>query len=248
MEVIEMNAMKNFIKCILISAIMATAHSVTTSADSCRTTAEENCAIIDENQYHEYLQSLSKEQLQNMQQKEMMINNIMNNIESQSNNSRSVTKLSIPGNFRMYQQEADTYCIPACIKSVLMYTSNTSPAQSDIDSSINMHFTLIPSYVNHRQNQCSYLFSENPSQAFLTTSIYTDITIENAPTFLRISNTSTSNWYYYTSGHCVLSNAIYSDYSQIQIADPYGDKISGCPYFYLKSASTVANYTTDIVY
>lgn len=88
----------------------------------------------------------------------------------------------------------------------------------------------------------------SPTKTQITSTIKTDITIEEIPTFLRISGTSTANWYYATNGHCVLSNALYSDYSSVQIADPLGDRVSGCPYYYLKAASTLSNYVTHLIY
>lgn len=55
-------------------------------------------------------------------------------------------------------------------------------------------------------------------------------------------------WYYVTNGHSVVVNAIYDDYSYIQIADPLGDRVAGCPYFYLKTATAANNVCTRIVY
>ena len=155
-------------------------------------------------------------------------------------------KISIPGTFTMYQQETDNYCCDACIKSVLMYTANTSPSQATIHKTINLDFSKIVAYVNARENECHYLFVTSPSLSSLKDKIYYDINTEKCPSFLRIYNMSGANWYYATAGHCILSNAIYSDKSIIQIADPLGGRVSGCPYFYLKNASIVGNITTHI--
>ena len=203
-----------------------------------------NNATVDQNEYQDYLDTLTDEQLQILQSKEQMMKN---GIEP-SIGARAVTKISIPGTFTMYQQETDTYCIPACIKSLLMYVNGQSPSQTAINSDVKMSFTTIPGYVNEFQDKCQYILSTNPSQTNLTTCVYMDIVYDEVPAFLRLSGTTSSTWYYSTSGHCVLANAIYSDKSQIQIADPLGGRVSGCPYFYLKSASTVARYTTHVCY
>lgn len=161
--------------------------------------------------------------------------------------SLNATKLSIPGTFTIYQQQTDTYCCPACIESTLMYINGSSPSQSSINSSINMDFTRITNYVNNRQSRSPYIYLSSPTQSQLTACIKTSINVA-IPTFLRIAETSTPIWYYDTDGHCVLSNAIYDDNSKIQIADPLGERGSGCPYFYEKNASTVHDYTTDLIY
>ena len=147
----------------------------------------------------------------------------------------------------MSEKETDTFCGPACVKSTLMYINGSSPSQSSINFSINRDFTKIPNYVNNRQSRSPYIYLSEPTQSQLTACIKTSINSE-IPTFLRIADTSTPTWYYNTDGHCVLSNAIYSDNSKIQIADPLGDRVSGCPYFYEKNASTVYDYTTDLIY
>lgn len=155
-------------------------------------------------------------------------------------------KISIPGTFTMYQQETDIYCVPACIKSVLMYTAKKSPSQATIHNYTQLNFTRIPAYVNARENKCRYVLVTSPSLTDLKNKIYYDINTEKCPSFLRIYNRTGANWYYATTGHCILSNAIYSDKSKIQIADPLGKRVSGCPYFYLKSASVVGSYTTHL--
>ena len=165
---------------------------------------------------------------------------------AKANAGKAAYKISIPGTFGMYQQEKDDYCCDACIKSVLMYTAKTSPSQATIHKTINLDFSKIPAYVNARESQCYYVFVTSPSLTSLKDKIYYDINTEKTPSFLRIYNLTGANWYYATAGHCVLSNAIYSDKSIIQIADPLGGRVSGCPYYYLKNATVVGNYTTHI--
>ena len=236
---------------ILVSASLASSSVITAYADENHgnTTASENYAGIDEREYQEYLDSLSDEQKQLVREKEERVKEIEQQIvENQFITPRSTTIYSIPGSFTMYQQEADTYCIPACIKSVLMYINGSSPSQSDIDDYTDMKFPAIPRYMNARQKQCNYLWKTNPTEAALKAAIFTSIYNDKVPAFIGISGTTDKNWYYKTSGHCILAYQIYSDYSYIKIADPLGDKVAGCPYFYLKNTSTVARYTYDVCY
>lgn len=228
-------------------AMMMVANPVGASAEEFDTDFRSDHAIVDMTEYQDYLDTLSDEEMEAALEKETLMNSlsIQTGAEIQS---MTATKLSIPGTFTMYQQETDTYCIPACVKSLLMYVNGSSPTQSSINSSINQSFTSIPNYVNSRQSNCQYLLVTSPTQSNLKTCVYMDITNDEVPTFLRLSGTSSSSWYYTTSGHCVLSNAIYSDKSVIQIADPLGDRVSGCPYFYEKNTSTVASYTTHVCY
>lgn len=201
-------------------------------------------AIVDMSGYQEYLDTLTDEQRQLVFEKEQMVDNFVNEQSGGISTLSSGTLVGVPGTFTMYQQETDTYCAPACIKSVLMYTTGSSPTQASIDRVINREFTNIPSYVNSRQKQCNYVLEDDFTQSDLTRRINIDITSYKVPAFLRIYNHYGTNWYYGTDGHCILSNGIYDDLSTILIADPLGDKVTGCPYFYEKPASVVATYTT----
>lgn len=246
-----MKTLKKILAFILVGASLASSAVITAYADENHsdTTASENHAGIDEREYQEYLDSLSDEQLQLVREKEERVKEIEQQIvEKQFITLKSTTIYSIPGTFTMYQQETDTYCGPACVKSVLMYINGSSPSQSDINDYIGGKFTTIPRYMNSKQKQCNYLLKTNPTQSSLTAAIFSSIYVDKVPTFLRISGTTRSNWYYATSGHCILAYEIYSDYSKIKIADPLGDRVEGCPYFYLKPASTVAKYTTHVCY
>lgn len=232
------------LSCVIASLLLSAGLGGTNTFADENSEFGQDYAIVNESEYQEYLSTLSDEQLQEISLKESMMQEIM----AQGNTfSTYATKISLPGTFTMYQQETDTYCGPACVKSALMYINDSSPSQTSINRSIKQDFSAIPKYINKRQSRSPYILLTSPTQTNITSTITVDIRHE-IPTFLRLSGTSTPSWYYSTNGHCVLSNAVYSDYSKIQIADPLGDRVSGCPYFYEKNASTVSSYTTHLIY
>ncbi|MBD5156125.1 MAG: hypothetical protein HDT13_00560 [Butyrivibrio sp.] len=202
-------------------------------------------AIVDLDEYQSYLDTLSDAQLQLIAEKEQLASEIEAEQSVTTYADARGTLIGVPGTFTMYQQETDTYCGNACMKSVLMYTTGSSPTQAEIDTELKNKFSNIPSYANARQSKCFYVHFANPTQSELTSKIKSDITNYKVPAFLRIV-TRKPVWYYDTNGHCVLSNGIYDDVSKILIADPAGDLAPDCPYFYEKPASTVADYTTAI--
>lgn len=157
--------------------------------------------------------------------------------------STTPEEIKVPGVFTIYQQLTNTYCVPACIQSVLIYINESSPSQESIDKEIQMKFSKIPEYMNARQNQCDYVSGGKPSETQLESFIRMDIINSSVPTFLRLSGTTTGDlvsdderWYYETNGHCVLATSIFEDNSAIWIADPLGGVVSGCPAFYQKKA------------
>lgn len=155
-------------------------------------------------------------------------------------------KLITLPNFRVIQQEKGNYCIPACIQSALLYSGNKAEKQKAIDKVIKEDFSKIPNYMNARQGKCRYIRLVSPSLKQLKDKVYHDVTIPKMPTFLLIVNPFGDDWYYSTPGHCVLAIGIESDYSQIRIADPLGNKVKGCPYTYLKSSKLVGRLTTQL--
>lgn len=197
-----------------------------------------------EEEYQAYLESLSQEELSKIAEKEDMVRFY----SATRVQTRSGTKISIPGTFNMYQQEEADYCIPATIKSILVYLTGSSPSQSQIHSSINRDPTKIAGYLNDRQSDVYYVYKASPSQTSMCDNLYTTIKHAQAPASMGISGTTTSNWYYATAGHSLVVNAIYDDYSYIQFGDPLGERTPGCPYFYLKSASLAHDVCTRIVY
>lgn len=202
-------------------------------------------AIVDPDKYQEYLDSLTDEQLQLMEEKERMAAEIESALANRPYAVASNTYHDIPGSFTMYQQETEWLCVPACIKSVLMYVNGNSPTQAAIDWVIRENFSNIPSYINEQQNRCFYLYLKNPTSDELTSHIYSDVSRYKVPTFLRIV-TRKPEWHYDTNGHCVLSNGISDDFLHIRIADPNGGLEPDLPYFYIGETSTVKNFTTTM--
>ena len=70
-----------------------------------------------------------------------------------SGKAATLKKLSIT----MYQQETDYYCVPACVKSTLMFIAKKSPSQATIHNYTQLDFTKIPAYVNARQTKNKYV-------------------------------------------------------------------------------------------
>lgn len=194
-------------------------------------------------QYAAYMQGLSEYDLQQIAAKEAIAAQRINPVIT-----RAGTKITVPGTFTMYQQETDTYCIPATIKSILMYINGTSPSQKDIAGTTGTDPTKIPGYLNDRQNQCYYVYVDGPSKDDMCAKLYSTISYSKVPCSMGISGTSTSNWYYTTTGHSLVVNGIYDDYSYIQFGDPLGDRVAGCPYFYTKTADVASSVCTRIVY
>lgn len=108
--------------------------------------------------------------------------------------------------------------------------------------------TKIPEYMNSQQSKCLYIINTNTTQTSICTAIYNTITNDEVPTFMSIENTTGSNWYYSTSGHCLINNGIYSDYSKILFSDPLGGTQAGYPTFFEKDASVVAPMCKQVVY
>ena len=161
--------------------------------------------------------------------------------------SRAGRKISIPGTFTMYQQETEDYCIPATIKSMLMYINGDSPTQSDIAEVTGMDAKKIAGYLNDKQH-FYYVYVPAPDQDDMCDKLYSTIAGSGMPASMGIAFTTLDNWFYYTLGHSLVVNAIYDDYSKIQFGDPHGDYIEGCPYFYEKEVSIVSDVCTRIVY
>lgn len=236
----KLTAIKRIAACVSAAALLTTFSAATASASA----VKGDYARVSASDVQNYMNTRSSKELKLIREKEKQ----SSKASASAVTKGAATKISIPGVFWMYQQETDTYCVPACIQSAVRYLSGTILSQADINSYINMDFSKIPAYVNGKENQCYYILVNAPNQTSLCNKIYYDIVTEQAPAFLRIANTSSATWYYLTYGHCVLSNAIYDDLSIIQLADPLGGRVSGCPYYYLKSASLVSAYTTHMCY
>lgn len=240
----KLTAIKRIAACVSAAALLTTFSATMASAAA----VKGDYAKVSASDVQDYLKSRSPKELKLIREKEKQSSKATASVLTKGAAKGAATKISIPGTFWMYQQETDIYCVPACIQSAVRYLSGTILSQADIHSYTNLDFSKIPSYVNSKESQCYYILVNAPDQSSLCNKIYYDIVTEKAPAFLRIANTSSATWYYLTYGHCVLSNAIYDDLSIIQLADPLGGRVSGCPYYYLKSASLVSAYTTHMCY
>lgn len=204
-------------------------------------------SVLTPQQYEEYLEGLSEYDRQRIAEKEAIVAQYANRPVTRAG-TRAGTKISIPGKFTMYQQETDTYCIPATVQSILTYINGSSPSQAAIAEETGRDSTKIPGYLNERQDKCYYIYTLNPGKASMGYKLYATIADSKVPASMGISGTTTTNWYYLTNGHSLVVNAIYDDYSYIQFGDPLGGRVDGCPYFYIKSADVVSEVCTRIVY
>lgn len=229
----KMSMMKKIAVCVSTGA-MLTAFSATMAS-----AANDDYAKV--GNYAAYTQSLTKADKAAIAAKEAASKQLAA-AATDSGKAATLKKLSIT----MYQQETDYYCVPACVKSTLMFIAKKSPSQATIHNYTQLDFTKIPAYVNARQKKNKYVLVNKPTLATLKNDIYSNIVNTKVPVFLRISGTTSANWYYSTSGHCILATGIYSDKSKIQIGDPLGKRVAGCPYFYVKSASVVKGFTTHM--
>ena len=169
--------------------------------------------------------------------------------------NRAVTayKISIPGTFTIFYQITDYFCTPACVQSILNYINGSSDNQLAIaidlgTTSNGTNISVVPGYLNDEQDDCLYLLKSHPSQASLTSFIYSTIVYDQSPCLMNICDPDGDYWgYYATDGHSLVVNAIYSDESQIQYADPLGYE-SDIPSFYIKSAYNSGQVVTYLVH
>jgi len=202
---------------------------------------------LSEKEEQEYLDSMSKDDFLKIQEKEQEEKLLNSQITT-----KAVTKISIPGTFTMYQQINNYYCAPASVKSVLQYINGSSASQSTIANGLGTTSdgtspTKIAPYLNQKQSFYYARFA-NPSQTDMCDKLYATITGPKKPCLMSIVNISGSNWHYSTGGHRLVINAIYSDKSKIQFADPLGGKQSGWPYYYLKTKSVASSVCRDIIW
>lgn len=195
----------------------------------------------------EYLENLTNEDIARINEKIEAANNAV-----RQNNTRAATKLSIPGTFTMYQQETSYYCVPACIQSVLKYLTGTTYSQSSIASAIGTTTSgtsaanIVP-YLNEKQD-FYYARTTNFDQNCMCTYLYYTVGNVGVPGLMSIVNPTGANWHYATNGHRLVINAVYSDHSKLQFADPLGGWESDWPYFYEKSSSIVAPICTEFIW
>ena len=196
----------------------------------------------------EYEKSLTKADLQKLTEKTALAEEFA----AQNPPTKAATKISIPGSFTMYQQTNGYYCVPASVRSVIYYNSGTLISQGTIASALGTttsgtDFGKVPNYVNSKQN-FFYAMHSSPTQSSIFTRLQSTVAGSKKPTMMRISNPSGSNWHYATNGHALINNAVYSDNSRAQFADPLGGTQSGWAYFYEKTAAVTANVCTHLIW
>jgi len=199
-------------------------------------------------EYENYLQNFSDEELQKIAEKITASEEL-----AKQPLPRTSYKISIPGNFSIYPQETNVYCVPACVKSMLQYINGSSPSQSKIAKDlgtvdgVGTSATEIAPYLNEKQDKVYYIYKPSPSQESMCDHLYYTISEDQAPASMGIVDSSGSTWLYSTPGHSLVVNAIYSDKSIIQFADP-GGGIPGVPYFYEMSAYDASQVCSRIVF
>lgn len=194
----------------------------------------------------EYLSKLTEYDLQKIAEK-------IEEAEQISNGPVPRASYITVSGFSIYQQPNNYYCVPACVKSVLQYINGTSPSQATIasalgtNSSTGTDITDVPQYLNSKQN-FYFTCTTGPSQTTMCKYIYATISGYDNPCLMRITGTTTSNWYYQTGGHCISIYGIYSDKSKVQIADPLGGTQGSWPSYFTKSSSVVSNVCSHVIW
>lgn len=202
--------------------------------------------FMTEEEEEEYLNSLTDEDLAKIIEKERKSDEFCNQPLT-----RSVYKISIPGTFKMFQQQNSNYCVPACVQSVLYYNNlivtQDAIAKALATNSNGTRAEFIVPYLNANQS-FHYVRQGTPTQTILCDRLYTTIAGDKRPALIGIVNPTGYGWHYATNGHFLVVNAIYSDKSVIQIADPLGDTQTGFPYFYSKPAYIVGDVCEELIW
>lgn len=210
---------------------------------------------VDENYYEKHTENMTAgnfnnmpEKIQREQQLESLIEEELSDMSQINSSNAAAYKISLPGSFTIYQQTTPVYCGAACVQSALTYINGSSPSQSEIYLRVLNDFTRVAPYMNIKQTETEYYFKHDPTDVFIISSFHNDIVYDQIPAFARIVVTESGDWRYTTSGHCLLVNAVYSDYSQFQFADPAATSTTTWPAFYLEPKERVINVCKDIVW
>lgn len=157
---------------------------------------------------------------------------------------------SLPGTTYRYEQEDPYYCVPATMQTILRYNNGTTPpAQSTIATDMGfvsgsgVDFLNVPTYLNANQSKNTYVIHKKNSKDDMTSRITSDITSYVVPTSIRIQVSNSSDWFYTTAGHALVSNGITTDSSTVYLIDP------GVGYsWYEKSASDLYKVFTHLAW
>ena len=172
--------------------------------------------------------------------------------------TRASYLIQLPGAFKIYKQENELYCVPACIKSVLQYVNGASPSQSFIAGQVSTDIIggtvplEIAEFLNKNISGFYYMRTGSPRQTTLCNNAYTTIVTSKKPCLLSIVNVYGVNWYYRTGGHRVVSTEIQSDKLYMQLEDPLGgypgNDNKTIPAKYTKPSAIVHDYCNDIIW
>lgn len=252
-----MNKIIKRIAAVCLCIIIGTTSVLCVSAD----TPKFDTGVISDNgsEYESYINSLSDDDVERMNDKLSRVQSIekqiiQDNVNFKINGTKSSPyKIDIPGTFTIYYQSTSYYCVPASVKSVLQYINGSSSSQSTIARALDTttsgtSMSKVPEYLNKKQDDCIYLLKNYPSQSSMCAAIYSTITNDKDPCIMGITDKTGNYWgYYATDGHALVVNAIYSDKSKIQFADPLGAE-DNIPSFYTKYASNVSHVCNSIIY
>ena len=194
--------------------------------------------------------SLSEKEKKQINEKIEFANRLANTPTTRA----AATKISLPGSFTMYQQETSYYCVPACVKSVLKYLTGKEYSQASIAKDLGTTTSgtqadRIAPYLNEKQGNPRYHYFRSESPTLDEMCRYTYAVVYSAvPGLMSIYNPTGRDWNYATYGHRLVINAVYSDKSKLQFADPLGQTEADWPYFYEKACSTVYPYCRDVIW
>lgn len=194
-------------------------------------------------------QEFTEEELLKLEEKLEAVEKLKNAPEP-----RVVTKISLPGTFTIYQQENDWYCVPACVKSALKYITGATYEQSKIAEdmgtimAVGTESSKIAPYMDAMQNEYWYVRKDKPTKSSIELYTYNAVVTNKVPAFMCIINPLGEKWHYGTKGHCLIINAIYSDKSKVQFADPLGGTQQGWPYYYIKDTSFLSTVCENLVW
>lgn len=161
-------------------------------------------------------------------------------------------EIAIPGTFTLFTQPNNYYCVPACLKSVINYIEGTAASQGLIAIAIgtdSISGSTMSSAFNYLTNRVdfAYIRTTGLNKTNMCNNIYATIANDDKPCIVGVNILSSDNWHYgmtASSGwHCVVLNAIWSDKSKIQVADPIVSYLKGegiipsnsSPFYYVES-------------
>jgi hypothetical protein len=193
-------------------------------------------------------QEFTEEELERIEEKLASVEALKNSpVQSR------LSKFTLPG-FTMYRQENDIYCVPACVKSALKYITGATYEQSKIAEdmgtimAVDTESSKIAPYMDAMQNEYWYVRKDKPTKSSIELYTYNAVVTNKVLAFMCIINPLGEKWHYGTKGHCLIINAIYSDKSKVQFADPLGGTQQGWPYYYIKDTSFLSTVCENLVW